>query len=99
MAKDFLDEMVQEFTALDPEFPQLFKDAKARRAKLRELARKRTGRGLSQTQVAARMGTSQSVVARIESGDVDVKLSTLEKYAMAIGARFEWNVALASAQS
>lgn len=38
------------------------------------------------------MGTSQSAVARIESGEADVKLSTLERYAEAIGARFAWNV-------
>jgi predicted transcriptional regulator len=59
---------------------------------LRALATLRAERGLSQTTVAARMGTSQSVVARIESGAVDTKLSTLERYAHAIGKRLEWQV-------
>jgi predicted transcriptional regulator len=45
--------------------------------------------GLSQTEVAARMGTSQSAVARLESGDADVRLSTLERYAAALGRRLE----------
>jgi predicted transcriptional regulator len=45
--------------------------------------------GLSQTEVAARMGTSQSAVARLESGDADVRLSTLERYAAALGQRLE----------
>ncbi|MBV8982879.1 MAG: helix-turn-helix transcriptional regulator [Acidimicrobiia bacterium] len=40
---------------------------------------------LSQTEVAARMGTSQSAVARLESGEADVRLSTLERYAAALG--------------
>ena len=42
---------------------------------------------MSQTQVAARMGTSQSAVARFEAGAGagDVRLSTLERYAAAIG--------------
>ncbi len=38
------------------------------------------------------MGTSQSVVARVESGDSDVRLSTLERYASAVGRRLDWQV-------
>ena len=48
--------------------------------------------GLSQTEVAARMGTSQSAVARLESGDADVRLSTLERYAAALGQRLDWRL-------
>ena len=51
----------------------------------RELAASRREQGLSQTVVAARMGSSQSVVARLESGAIDVRLSTLERYAAAVG--------------
>ncbi len=91
--RDFLDEIIAESTARNPEFPKLVEQARARRQKLRSLAVLRAKRGLSQTEVAARMGTSQSVVARIESGDIDTKLSTLERYAAAIGATFEWRVA------
>lgn len=47
--------------------------------------------GLTQTEVAARMGTSQSAVARIESG-ADVRLSTLERYAAAIGKELDWRL-------
>ncbi len=46
----------------------------------------RAARGLSQTEVAARMGTSQSALARLESGRTDVRLSTLARYAAAIDA-------------
>src|SRR6516164_8447768 len=38
---------------------------------VRELAEQRQAAGLSQTEVAARMGTSQSAVARLESGAAD----------------------------
>jgi predicted transcriptional regulator len=31
------------------------------------------------------MGTSQSVVARLESGALDMRLSTLQRYAAALG--------------
>ena len=40
---------------------------------------------MSQTAVAAQMGTSQSVVARLESGALDMRLSTLQRYAAALG--------------
>jgi transcriptional regulator with XRE-family HTH domain len=46
----------------------------------------RAASGLSQTEVAARMGTSQSALARLESGRTDVRLSTLNRYAAAIDA-------------
>ena len=90
--EDFLKEMLAERCAGDPQFRALFAQAKKRRARLRDLAALRADQGLSQTQVAARMGTSQAVVARIESGAVDTKLSTLERYAAALGKRFEWQV-------
>jgi transcriptional regulator with XRE-family HTH domain len=49
------------------------------------LVREREKLGLSQTVVAARMGTSQSAVARLETGDGDVRISTLARYAAAVG--------------
>lgn len=48
------------------------------------LARRRRQQGLSQTAVAARMGTSQSAVARLEADASDLRLSTLQRYAAAI---------------
>ncbi len=66
--------------------------AEARRALAAELVAGRRAIGLSQTEVAARMGTSQSAVARLESGDADVRLSTLERYAAAIGVELRWQL-------
>jgi predicted transcriptional regulator len=69
----------------DPVFPG-FKDMAARRKRMvDDLVTRRLELGLSQTEVAARMGTSQSAVARLESGEADVRLSTLERYAAALG--------------
>ena len=59
---------------------------------VRELAEQRQAAGLSQTEIAARMGTSQSAVARLESGTVDVRASTLERYAAAIGGQITWKL-------
>jgi predicted transcriptional regulator len=63
-----------------------------RRRLVAELAGQRRSAGLSQTEVAARMGTSQSAVARLEAGDVDVRASTLERYAAAIGSQISWQL-------
>jgi transcriptional regulator with XRE-family HTH domain len=68
-------------------------DVSARRHELIEqLARARRESGLSQTEIAARMGTTQSAVARLESGELDARLSTLERYAAALGRTVDWQV-------
>ena len=72
---DFLDEIIAERTARNPDFPALLAAAADRRRLLRELAQTRVAVGLTQTEVAARMGTAQSAVARLESGASDAKLS------------------------
>lgn len=59
---------------------------------VRELAGRRQAAGLSQTEIAARMGTSQSAVARLESGMADVRASTLERYAAAVGGQITWKL-------
>jgi len=83
---DFLDEIIQESTKRDPGFPALLAAAEARRALVRELTAIRKQKGLSQTEVAAAMSTSQSAIARLESLD-DAKESTLDRYATAIGVK------------
>lgn len=61
-------------------------DAAARRPELiTRLTRRRVASGLSQAGVAKLMGTSQPAVARLESGLDDVQLSTVSKYAEALG--------------
>jgi transcriptional regulator with XRE-family HTH domain len=52
---------------------------------IRRLVELRRHHGLSQTEVAARMGTSQSALARLESGQSDTRMSTLVRYAAALG--------------
>ena len=59
---------------------------------MKELAARRQDAGLSQTEIAARMGTSQSAVARLESGEADVRASTLERYAAALGTEITWKL-------
>ncbi len=53
----------------------------------RSLIEARTDAGLTQAQLAKRMETTQSVVARIESGRVHLSTRTLEKFARGTGTR------------
>lgn len=70
-----------------------FREMAARRHHLvAELEARRVDLGLTQTEVAARMGTSQSAVARLESGEADIRLSTLERYAAALSHELEWRL-------
>jgi DNA-binding Xre family transcriptional regulator len=66
--------------------------AAQRRRLVTHLAAERQAARLSQTEVAARMGTSQSAVARLESGEADARASTLERYAAAIGCQITWQL-------
>jgi transcriptional regulator with XRE-family HTH domain len=93
--KDFLTEIVAERTARNPDFPGLVEAARRRRELLKQLGSQREKLGLSQTAVAAVMGTSQSAIARLEAGDVDAKLSTVERFAAALGRKVEWRIAKA----
>lgn len=86
VARDFLTEIVRDRTKRNPEFPKLVAEAEARRRLARKLAAIRAKKKLSQTVVAARMGTAASVVSKLESGG-DVKLSTLQRYCAAIGEK------------
>ncbi|NUS45023.1 MAG: helix-turn-helix transcriptional regulator [Mycobacteriaceae bacterium] len=52
------------------------------------LRKERLRRHVSQADVAARIGTTQSAIARFESGLSDPRLSTMERYADAIGVEF-----------
>ncbi|SCC95888.1 Transcriptional regulator, XRE family [Thiomonas sp. X19] len=53
----------------------------------REMIAARVRAGLSQAEVAQRMGTTQSVVARLESGKRPPSLRSVQRYAQAAGAR------------
>jgi ribosome-binding protein aMBF1 (putative translation factor) len=54
-----------------------------------ELIKARVRAGLSQAELAARMGTSQSTIARLESGQTLPSTKTLLRYAKATGSKFQ----------
>ena len=88
-AKDFLAELIEESTAEDPGFPALYVAEVERRVLLMALASKRRELGVSQTELARRMRTTQAVVSRLESGEIDPQHSTEDRFAAALGLRVE----------
>ncbi len=90
--KDFLAEMIAERTEANPDFPAMVEAALNRRELLRALAAERQAIGLTQTEVAAALGTSQAQVARLESGNADAKLSTISRLAAVLGKTIEFTV-------
>ncbi len=75
-------EVRQEYEALQPEF-QL----------LRRMLQARQQAGLTQEEVAERMGTKRSAVARLETmlstGKHSPSIATLQRYAQAVGSKLD----------
>jgi ribosome-binding protein aMBF1 (putative translation factor) len=85
MAKSLADpEVKREFDALEQEF-----------AIASELIRARARAGLSQAELAERMGTSQSAIARLESGRTLPSAKTLIRFAEATGSKVELRLSAA----
>jgi ribosome-binding protein aMBF1 (putative translation factor) len=52
-----------------------------------ELIEARVKKGLTQEQLAKKMGTKQSAIARLESGNTNPSINFLEEMAAAIGSK------------
>lgn len=68
------EEVRSEYEALQEEF-----------ALISQLLKMRTQAGLTQEEVAKRMGTNKSNISRLEKGNTSPSLKTLQRYAHACG--------------
>lgn len=71
----------------DPEFRAEYSKADADCSIVEALIRARYEAKLSQAEVAKRIGTTQSAVARLEGGTISPSISTLQRYAAATGTK------------
>jgi ribosome-binding protein aMBF1 (putative translation factor) len=71
----------------NPKYREAYEEQRAEFELANELIRARAKAGLSQADIAESMGTSQSAIARIESGKHWPSKKTLEGYAKATGTR------------
>jgi len=74
-----------------PEVKAAYEASAEEFAFLDEVLRARAESGLTQAEVARRVGTTQSAIARLESaeGKHSPSVATLQKYAKALGYRLE----------
>jgi DNA-binding XRE family transcriptional regulator len=71
----------------DPKFQKEYEKADAEYAIIEALIHARTAAKLSQAEVARRIGTTQSAIARLEAGNIAPTILTLRRYAEATGTR------------
>ena len=81
-----VDDLAREWLQ-DPEFRAEYDALEDEFALATALIEARTRAELTQAEVAARMGTTQAVIARLESGRTKPSTRTLERFARATGTR------------
>lgn len=74
------------------EFRAEYEKADAEFQIVEALVRARIEGNMSQAELAKRMGTTQSAIARLEGGGVSPSLTTLRRYAAAAGLKLEINL-------
>jgi len=73
----------------DPKYVAAFDALEGEFAIAAAVMRARTEAGLTQEELARRMGTTQSAIARLEGGKSRPSTATLEKLAIATGTRLK----------
>ena len=71
----------------DPAFREEYAHADDEFALIEALVHARTAAKLTQAELARRLGTTQSAIARLEGGSVSPSFATLRRYAEATGTR------------
>jgi len=83
----------------DPKFSASYEDAAIRARIVRSLIECRKAQGITQQMIADHMEIRQSVVSQFENAGDDVFLSTLQRYARAVGARLRLRFELPADQA
>lgn len=82
----------------DPEMRAIYEEEAAKKALWLQLVEARQEAGLTQSQMAERLGVTQSQVARIEEKGYEAyTLTTLRRYVEALGRDFRLEVTIAHA--
>lgn len=94
MAKtDDVLKIIEHLTRTDPELEEIVREASLNAAVAQLIYEARTRAGLTQQELADRIGTKQSVIARLEDADYEGhSLSMLQRIARALNQRVEINL-------
>lgn len=83
----------------DPTFAAAWEKARDEFAIAREIIRTRVAAGMSQQKLAEKIGTTQSVIARLESGEHMPSVSTLKRVAEATHSKLHIELIPASSET
>ena len=87
--KDALDRLIGSFVGSDPERQRMLDEEIVNAEAAQLVYELRTRAGLSQRELAKRVGTTASVICRMEQADYEGSLAMLRRVAGALGRRLE----------
>jgi len=93
--KDDLEKFL-EVQLRDPEFKEEYEKLEPLYALIKEEIKLRNKKGLSQKELAERMGTSQSAIARFERGNINPTLEFVSRLAKALDTKLDLRLVLSS---
>ncbi|MCX6751236.1 MAG: helix-turn-helix transcriptional regulator [Candidatus Nomurabacteria bacterium] len=73
----------------DPKVKEAYNNLELEFSIVRQIIDKRSKRGISQKDLAKKIGTGQSAISRLESGRYNPSLSFLKKISEALGSKLE----------
>lgn len=76
----------------DPEFKKEYDALEIEYSIIAQVIQKRLDRGLSQKQLAEKIGTKQSAISRLEGGNISPSIAFLEKVAKALGGKLQISI-------
>src|SRR5512143_4180131 len=87
-----IDEVIEEHREADPQFQKRWDKASCARAVAATIIGYRAENDLPQTQLAREVGTTQSVIGRLELGEHPPSLATLAKLTARTGLEFHLDI-------
>ena len=87
--KDHLDELIEKFVGGDPKRQAMLDEETVNFESAQLVYELRTKAGLTQRQLAKRVGTTASVICRMEQADYDGSLAMLRRITGALNQRLE----------
>lgn len=82
-------EKVEKQLLKNPEVRRIVKELEPEYALIRQLIRLRVSQGLTQKQLAKKLGTKQSAISRLERGNLSTTLRSFYKIAQALNAELK----------
>ena len=76
----------------DPELKKAYDTLEVEFSIIKQVIQKRIDRGLSQKQLAEKIGTKQSAISRLEGGNSNPSVAFLEKVSKALGGKLQVSI-------